>query len=98
MPYDPDDLIQRNTQNLMSAVSSLPELQERKKVGGGRGRREGVERGGQHWDCRREGKRGERRGVLGTGRGGEAGAENAGGVSGAVRGMGQTRLPLTATL
>mmetsp|Transcript_36225 Transcript_36225/g.80602 ORF Transcript_36225/g.80602 Transcript_36225/m.80602 type:complete len:637 (+) Transcript_36225:105-2015(+) len=30
--YDPDDLLQRNTQNLMSAVSSLPELQERKKV------------------------------------------------------------------
>ena len=32
--YDPDDLLQRNTQNLMSAVSSLPELQEKKKVSG----------------------------------------------------------------
>ena len=28
--HDPDDLLQRNTQNLMSAVSSLPELQEKK--------------------------------------------------------------------
>ncbi|GAX85116.1 hypothetical protein CEUSTIGMA_g12536.t1 [Chlamydomonas eustigma] len=32
VPYDPDDLLHRNTQNLMSAVTSLPELQEKKKV------------------------------------------------------------------
>ena len=31
--YDPDDVLARNTQNLMHAVSSLPELQEQKKVG-----------------------------------------------------------------
>lgn len=31
--FDPDDLLRRNTQNLMQAVSSLPELQEQKKVG-----------------------------------------------------------------
>lgn len=30
---DPDELLRRNTQNLMAAVSSLPELQEQKKVG-----------------------------------------------------------------
>lgn len=32
VPYDPDDLFQRNTQNLIMAVSSLPQLQERKKT------------------------------------------------------------------
>ncbi|GIL46543.1 hypothetical protein Vafri_3525 [Volvox africanus] len=30
--FDPDELLRRNTQNLMQAVSSLPELQEQKKV------------------------------------------------------------------
>lgn len=30
--YDPDEQIRKNTQHLMSAVSSLPELQEQKKV------------------------------------------------------------------
>jgi hypothetical protein len=29
---DADELLRRNTQNLMAAVSSLPELQEQKKV------------------------------------------------------------------
>jgi len=32
VPYDHDELLQRNTQHLMSAVSSLPELQEKKKT------------------------------------------------------------------
>lgn len=32
VPYDPEDLVARNTQNLIHAVSSLPELQEKKKV------------------------------------------------------------------
>lgn len=30
--FDPDELLRKNTQNLMHAVSSLPELQEQKKV------------------------------------------------------------------
>lgn len=30
--FDPDELLRRNTQHLMQAVSSLPELQEQKKV------------------------------------------------------------------
>lgn len=30
--FDPDELLKQNTQNLMMAVSSLPELQEQKKV------------------------------------------------------------------
>ncbi len=32
-PVDHDELLKRNTQNLMSAVSSLPELQVRGGVG-----------------------------------------------------------------
>ncbi len=32
--FDPDELLRRNTQHLMQAVSSLPELQEQKKVRG----------------------------------------------------------------
>ncbi len=36
--FDPDELIRRNTQHLMQAVSSLPELQEQKRVGRRRAR------------------------------------------------------------